>query len=219
MSTSPRCARSSPSRSPTPRPGCAVLAAHEGDDDEGLRPDHLRPRVRSSSPTCSPSTATRSPRSAATRTTAGRRARRRHRQSPGRQRADDRGRHRRRLRGRPRPRHGRLRQGHHQPARAERRHHRRVDAGDDPHVGQMWNAAASSRTPRRSSPTAATPASTRPSSRTASSNGAFDPSTMGSVPNVGLMAQKAEEYGSHDKTFEAPATARSASSTRRRQRR
>ncbi len=36
-------------------------------------------------------------------------------------------------------------------------------------------------------------------------NGAFDPSTMGSVPNVGLMAQKAEEYGSHDKTFTAPA--------------
>src|SRR5690606_25113843 len=32
-------------------------------------------------------------------------------------------------------------------------------------------------------------------------NGAFDPATMGSVPNVGLMAQKAEEYGSHDKTF------------------
>ncbi|MEV5349952.1 NADP-dependent isocitrate dehydrogenase [Streptomyces achromogenes] len=36
-------------------------------------------------------------------------------------------------------------------------------------------------------------------------NGAYDPSTMGSVPNVGLMAQKAEEYGSHDKTFEIPA--------------
>ena len=34
-------------------------------------------------------------------------------------------------------------------------------------------------------------------------NGAFDPTTMGTVPNVGLMAQKAEEYGSHDKTFEA----------------
>ena len=33
-------------------------------------------------------------------------------------------------------------------------------------------------------------------------HGAFDPTTMGSVPNVGLMAQKAEEYGSHDKTFE-----------------
>lgn len=41
-------------------------------------------------------------------------------------------------------------------------------------------------------------------------NGAFDPRTMGSVPNVGLMAQKAEEYGSHDKTFEieAPGTVR-----------
>ncbi len=41
-------------------------------------------------------------------------------------------------------------------------------------------------------------------------NGAFDPRTMGTVPNVGLMAQKAEEYGSHDKTFEvgAPGTVR-----------
>ncbi|NNJ14997.1 NADP-dependent isocitrate dehydrogenase [Pseudomonas putida CSV86] len=36
-------------------------------------------------------------------------------------------------------------------------------------------------------------------------HGAFDPTTMGSVPNVGLMAQKAEEYGSHDKTFQAKA--------------
>ena len=35
-------------------------------------------------------------------------------------------------------------------------------------------------------------------------NGAFDPTTMGTVPNVGLMAKKAEEYGSHDKTFTAP---------------
>ena len=35
-------------------------------------------------------------------------------------------------------------------------------------------------------------------------NGAFDPATMGSVPNVGLMADKAEEYGSHDKTFQLP---------------
>lgn len=39
-------------------------------------------------------------------------------------------------------------------------------------------------------------------------HGAFDPSTMGSVPNVGLMAQKAEEYGSHDKTFEIPLAGR-----------
>ena len=36
-------------------------------------------------------------------------------------------------------------------------------------------------------------------------NGAYDPATMGSVPNVGLMAQAAEEYGSHDKTFEIAA--------------
>ena len=35
-------------------------------------------------------------------------------------------------------------------------------------------------------------------------NGAYDPTTMGTVPNVGLMAQKAEEYGSHDKTFQMP---------------
>ncbi len=37
-------------------------------------------------------------------------------------------------------------------------------------------------------------------------NGAYDPATLGTVPNVGLMAQAAEEYGSHDKTFEIPAT-------------
>ena len=36
-------------------------------------------------------------------------------------------------------------------------------------------------------------------------NGAYDPSTMGTIPNVGLMAKKAQEYGSHDKTFEIPA--------------
>ena len=40
--------------------------------------------------------------------------------------------------------------------------------------------------------------------RDCQAHGQFDPSTMGSVPNVGLMAQKAEEYGSHDKTFEIP---------------
>ena len=42
----------------------------------------------------------------------------------------------------------------------------------------------------------------------AKKNGQFDPATMGDVSNVGLMAQKAEEYGSHDKTFEAPAAGR-----------
>ena len=46
--------------------------------------------------------------------------------------------------------------------------------------------------------------------RDCQTHGALDPATMGSVPNVGLMAQKAEEYGSHDKTFEiaAPGTVR-----------
>ena len=39
-------------------------------------------------------------------------------------------------------------------------------------------------------------------------HGAFDPTTLGTVPNVGLMAQKAEEYGSHDTTFESPGTGR-----------
>jgi isocitrate dehydrogenase len=39
-------------------------------------------------------------------------------------------------------------------------------------------------------------------------HGAFDPATMGTVPNVGLMAKKAEEYGSHDKTFQAPGPGR-----------
>ena len=39
-------------------------------------------------------------------------------------------------------------------------------------------------------------------------HGAFNPATMGSVANVGLMAQKAEEYGSHDKTFEIPHSGR-----------
>ena len=44
-------------------------------------------------------------------------------------------------------------------------------------------------------------------------HGAFDPATMGSVANVGLMAQQAEEYGSHDKTFEIPPRAPSGWST------
>ena len=45
-------------------------------------------------------------------------------------------------------------------------------------------------------------------------NGAFDVPTMGNVANVGLMAKKAEEYGSHDKTFEISSRARSGWSTR-----
>jgi isocitrate dehydrogenase len=69
-----------------------------------------------------------------------------------------------------------------------------IDASMPPMIrdsGQMWNAAGDLQD---------TPAVVRD----CQAHGAFDPATMGSVPNVGLMAQKAEEYGSHDKTFEIP---------------
>ena len=64
---------------------------------------------------------------------------------------------------------------------------------------------------------AATPASTPPSCDDCQGNGAVrSVTTMGSVPNVGLMAQKAEEYGSHDKTFEVTGGRNRASRRRRR---
>ena len=68
--------------------------------------------------------------------------------------------------------------------------------------GQMWNAKGNAQDTK-----AIIPDSSYASVYTATidfckENGAFDPTTMGTVPNVGLMAQKAEEYGSHDKTFE-----------------
>ncbi|MDO9595322.1 MAG: NADP-dependent isocitrate dehydrogenase [Lutibacter sp.] len=71
--------------------------------------------------------------------------------------------------------------------------------------GQMWNAEGKLQDVK-----AAIPDSTYAGIYTATidfckKNGAFDPRTMGTVPNVGLMAQKAEEYGSHDKTFEIQA--------------
>ncbi|MEL6810997.1 MAG: NADP-dependent isocitrate dehydrogenase [Bacteroidota bacterium] len=71
--------------------------------------------------------------------------------------------------------------------------------------GQMWNAEGNQQDTK-----AVIPDSSYAPLYTATINfckehGAFDPTTMGTVPNVGLMAQKAEEYGSHDKTFEIPA--------------
>ncbi len=63
---------------------------------------------------------------------------------------------------------------------------------------------ASCTTPRPSFPIAAYARLFQAVIEDCKANGAFDPKTMGSVPNVGLMAQKAEEYGSHDKTFEIP---------------
>ncbi|MFA5885863.1 MAG: NADP-dependent isocitrate dehydrogenase [Acidimicrobiia bacterium] len=71
--------------------------------------------------------------------------------------------------------------------------------------GKMWNAANERQDPKAVIPDssyAGVYAAVIDDCRT---HGAFDPSTMGSVPNVGLMAQQAEEYGSHDKTFEIPA--------------
>ncbi|MGB3608398.1 NADP-dependent isocitrate dehydrogenase [Psychroserpens sp.] len=70
--------------------------------------------------------------------------------------------------------------------------------------GQMWNADG-----KQQDTKAVIPDSSYAGIYTATINfckkhGAFDPTTMGTVPNVGLMAQKAEEYGSHDKTFEIP---------------
>jgi isocitrate dehydrogenase len=71
--------------------------------------------------------------------------------------------------------------------------------------GQMWNAKGKSQDTK-----AVIPDSSYAGIYTATidfcrEHGAFDPTTMGTVPNVGLMAQKAEEYGSHDKTFEVEA--------------
>ncbi len=78
--------------------------------------------------------------------------------------------------------------------------------GDDPRPrARCGTPTTSSRTRRRSSPTRATPRCTTRPSTSAASTAPFDPTTMGTVPNVGLMAQKAEEYGSHDKTFEIAA--------------
>ena len=121
-----------------------------------------------------------------------------------------------RARRRARPLHGRLRPRHHEPARPERRDRRRLDAGADPRVrARAGTPPAPSRTPSASSPTPATPRCTPRRSTHCKEHGAFDPATMGTTPNVGLMAQKAEEYGSHDKTFEIAAPGIGARGRRR----
>jgi isocitrate dehydrogenase len=68
----------------------------------------------------------------------------------------------------------------------------------------MWNAADEQQDAKFDIPDSSYAALYEETVRDCRENGAFDPTTMGSVPNVGLMAQKAEEYGSHDKTFEVP---------------
>ena len=71
--------------------------------------------------------------------------------------------------------------------------------------GHMWNAAGNEQDTLAVIPDASYAGLYEVVIDDCKANGAFDPATMGSVPNVGLMAQKAEEYGSHDKTFEIPA--------------
>ena len=70
--------------------------------------------------------------------------------------------------------------------------------------GQMWNAAGDQQDAKAVIPDSSYASLYQATIDHCRENGAFDPATMGTVPNVGLMAQKAEEYGSHDKTFEIP---------------
>jgi isocitrate dehydrogenase len=71
--------------------------------------------------------------------------------------------------------------------------------------GQMWNADGEQQDTKAVIPDSSYAGVYQAVIDSCKAHGAFDPTTMGSVPNVGLMAQKAEEYGSHDKTFEIPA--------------
>ncbi|TDI74502.1 MAG: NADP-dependent isocitrate dehydrogenase [Bacteroidetes bacterium] len=71
--------------------------------------------------------------------------------------------------------------------------------------GQMWNAHGELQDTKAVIPDSSYASIYAVTFNFCKENGAFDPTTMGTVPNVGLMAQKAEEYGSHDKTFEIPA--------------
>lgn len=71
--------------------------------------------------------------------------------------------------------------------------------------GQMWNAEGKSQDTKAVIPDSSYAGIYTATIEFCKEHGAFDPTTMGTVPNVGLMAQKAEEYGSHDKTFEMSA--------------
>jgi len=68
--------------------------------------------------------------------------------------------------------------------------------------GQMWDKKGQSRDTKALIPDSSYAAVYQSTIDYCKKNGAFDPREMGTVPNIGLMAQKAEEYGSHDKTFE-----------------
>ena len=81
-----------------------------------------------------------------------------------------------------------------------------IDASIPPMIrdsGQMWNADGDLQDTKAVIPDSSYAGIYDAIIKDCQANGQFDPSVMGSVPNVGLMAQKAEEYGSHDKTFVA----------------
>jgi isocitrate dehydrogenase len=83
-----------------------------------------------------------------------------------------------------------------------------IDASMPPLVrdsGRMWNAKGELQDTKACIPDSSYAGVYRVVVEDCRRNGALDPATMGSVPNVGLMARAAEEYGSHDKTFRAPA--------------
>jgi isocitrate dehydrogenase len=71
--------------------------------------------------------------------------------------------------------------------------------------GKMWNAEGKLQDTKAIIPDRCYAGVYQATIKDCQAHGAFDPATMGSVPNVGLMAQQAEEYGSHDKTFQVPA--------------
>jgi len=83
-----------------------------------------------------------------------------------------------------------------------------IDASMPPMIrdsGKMWNPAGELQDTKATIPDSSYAGIYDAIIEDCKQHGALDPRTMGSVPNVGLMAQKAEEYGSHDKTFEIPA--------------
>ena len=83
-----------------------------------------------------------------------------------------------------------------------------IDASMPPMIrdsGRMWNADGKLQDCKAVIPDSSYAGIYDAMVRDCQAHGQYDPTTMGSVPNVGLMAQKAEEYGSHDKTFEVPA--------------
>jgi len=86
-----------------------------------------------------------------------------------------------------------------------------IDASMPPMIrdgGKMWNARGEAQDCKAVIPDSCYAGIYDAIVRDCQAHGAFDPATLGSVPNVGLMAQKAEEYGSHDKTFEVAAAGR-----------